>query len=86
MQGLAAAREAVGQFEASGTPWLRPPDFYAEMVKSDDHMKRVKAQLMHEQSTLEAAEERCVCCEAMQAYGHRVHSWSISAQRAGPGC
>ena len=60
VQGLAAARQAVGKYEASGTPWLRPPDYYAEMVKSDDHMQRVKAQLMHEQSTLEAAEERCV--------------------------
>ena len=58
LQGLAAAREAVGKFEASGTPWLRPPDYYAEMVKSDDHMQRVKAQLMHEQTNLEAAEDR----------------------------
>ena len=61
MQGLSAARQAVGMFEKSGTPWLRPPDYYAEMVKSDEHMKRVKAQLMHEQHTLEAAEERCAC-------------------------
>ena len=37
---------------------MRPPDYYAEMVKSDDHMKRVKAQLMHEQTQLEAGEER----------------------------
>ena len=39
-------------------PWRRPADYYAEMVKSDAHMARVKAQLMHEQAQIEAADER----------------------------
>lgn len=39
-------------------PWRRPADYYAEMAKSDMHMARVKAQLMHEQAQIEAADER----------------------------
>ncbi|EIE20095.1 eukaryotic rRNA processing [Coccomyxa subellipsoidea C-169] len=57
-QALAAARGAVGKLEAAGTKWLRPPDYYAEMVKSDEHMARVKAQLMHEQGEIEGAQDR----------------------------
>lgn len=58
VQALAAAREAAGKLEAAGVPWQRPADYYAEMVKSDEHMARVKAQLMHEQSEIAGAEER----------------------------
>ena len=57
-QALAAAREAAGQLEAAGVPWQRPPDYFAEMVKSDAHMARVKAQLMHAQGEIAGAEER----------------------------
>lgn len=57
---MTAARSAAGKLEAAGTKWLRPPDYYAEMVKSDEHMARVKAQLMHEQGEIESAQERCV--------------------------
>ncbi len=59
-QALAAARGAVKKLEATGTKWQRPPDYYAEMVKSDEHMARVKAQLMHEQGEIEGAQERWV--------------------------
>ena len=48
------------KLEATGTKWQRPPDYYAEMVKSDEHMARVKAQLMHEQGEIEGAQERWV--------------------------
>lgn len=58
-QALAAARGAVRKLEQQGTKWQRPPDYYAEMVKSDEHMARVKAQLMHEQAEIEGAQERC---------------------------
>ena len=57
-QALDAAQQAARRFEGAGTPWLRPPDYYAEMVKSDDHMARVKEQLMYEQRQIEGAEER----------------------------
>lgn len=58
MQALGAAKEAIAKFKEDGTPWLRPPDYYAQMVKSDDHMARVKQQFMHEQKVIEETEER----------------------------
>eukprot|EP00891_Asterochloris_glomerata_P006027 jgi/Astpho2/6027/fgenesh1_pm.00084_%23_13_t len=57
-QALGAAQAAIRRFEKAGTKWQRPPDFYAEMVKSDQHMARVKEQLMHEQQNMEQADER----------------------------
>ena len=64
-QALGAAQEAIRKFEAASTPWQRPPDYYAEMVKNDDHMAKVKQQLMHEQEQMEAVEQRyeqALCC------------------------
>ena len=59
VQALESAKEAIGKFEGQGIPWRRPPDFYAEMVKRDDHMAKVKEQLLFEQRQLEQADERC---------------------------
>lgn len=38
--------------------WQRPHDYYAEMVKSDGHMARIKQQLVYEQKQIEEADER----------------------------
>ena len=39
-------------------PYLRPSDFYAEMVKPDAHMARVKDALIREKSRMDAVEGR----------------------------
>lgn len=57
-QALSAAQEAVTKFESLGIKWQRPPDYYAEMAKTDQHMAKVKEQLMFEQKQIELAEER----------------------------
>ena len=57
-QALAAAKSAISKFEEAGVPWRRPVDYYAEMVKSDDHMTKVKEQLLYEQQVIETAEQR----------------------------
>jgi rRNA-processing protein EBP2 len=61
-QAQTAAEEAIERFTAAGTTWQRPADYYAESVKSDGHMAKVKQQLMYEQNLIEEAEQRCVCC------------------------
>jgi rRNA-processing protein EBP2 len=58
MQALASTHEAIRKFESAGSHWLRPTDYYAEMVKTDQHMAKVKEQLMFEQKQIELAEER----------------------------
>ena len=62
-QALDAAKTAVQRLEKGGKRWQRPPDYYAEMVKSDEHMARVKSQLMREQTQIAEAQERCVRAE-----------------------
>lgn len=57
-QALAAAKSAVSKFEEAEIPWSRPTDYYAEMVKSDEHMARVKEQLLYEKNVIETAEQR----------------------------
>lgn len=53
-----AAEQAIAKFDQAGVPWHRPPDYYAESVKSDSHMAKVKQQLMFEQQAIEEAEQR----------------------------
>ena len=48
----------MGKLDAAGIAWQRPPDYYAEMVKSDAHMGRIKEQLVYEQRQIEQAEGR----------------------------
>lgn len=57
-QALEGAREAFGKFQSMGLPFLRPSDYYAEMVKSDAHMVKVKGRLLSEKRRTEESEER----------------------------
>ena len=59
MQALGAARAAIVGMEAAGVAWQRPADYYAEMVKSDDHMLKVREQLAFEQTSIAEAAQRC---------------------------
>ena len=45
-QALGSANEAIRRLKELGVPVKRPRDYYAEMVKSDEHMKRVRAELI----------------------------------------
>ncbi len=58
MQALLGAQKGVQTLQDRGIPWLRPPDYYAEMVKSDGHMANIKQRLVYEQKQIEEAEER----------------------------
>ena len=57
-QALASTTETIRRLVAAGVPWRRPRDYYAEMVKSDEHMGKVKAQLVAEQKAIQGMEER----------------------------
>ncbi|CAH9141030.1 unnamed protein product [Cuscuta epithymum] len=57
-QALQGTREAYLKFQSAGLPFLRPSDYYAEMVKSDVHMEKVKGRLLAEKKNIEEAEER----------------------------
>ncbi|XP_008783111.1 probable rRNA-processing protein EBP2 homolog [Phoenix dactylifera] len=57
-QALDGTRQAFEKLQSMGIPFLRPPDYYAEMVKSDGHMLKVKGKLLVEKKKIEEAEER----------------------------
>ena len=58
VQALVGAQKGVQTLQDRGVAWLRPPDYYAEMVKSDGHMANIKQRLVYEQKQIEEAEER----------------------------
>ena len=72
-RALASAEAAVSKLKALGIPTRRPDDFYAEMVKSDEHMKRVRAELIFEQTKQETTDERRKARE-QKRYGKQVQA------------
>ena len=75
-RALASAELAVSKLKALGVATRRPDDFYAEMVKSDEHMKRVRAELIFEQTKQETTDERRKAREQKQ-YGKQVQAEKI---------
>ncbi|KAD2805409.1 hypothetical protein R6Q59_007037 [Mikania micrantha] len=57
-QALEGTRQAFVKFQTLGLPFLRPTDYYAEMVKTDTHMEKIKGRLLFEKRRIEEAEER----------------------------
>jgi len=56
-QALYAAVEAQKRATAQGLAFHRPADFFAEMVKTDEHMERVRQKLLDERAGIKASEE-----------------------------
>jgi rRNA-processing protein EBP2 len=56
-QSLSAVKEARGLLKAEGAPFSRPKDYFAEMVKADEHMAKIKAKLIDEAAGKKAAAE-----------------------------
>jgi hypothetical protein len=57
-QALHSANQARKLAAAANFPFSRPNDFFAEMVKSDAHMERIRVRLLSESSALKRAEEK----------------------------
>jgi len=47
------ARRGVIKAKRAGLPLLRPEDYFAEMVKTDEHMGKIKANLLTQKSVIE---------------------------------
>ncbi|KAF2429768.1 eukaryotic rRNA processing [Tothia fuscella] len=56
-QSLSAVKAARGLLKAEGVSFARPADYFAEMVKSDEHMGRVKAKLVDTAASKKASSE-----------------------------
>ena len=53
----AAANSARGLLKNEGIPFTRPGDYFAEMVKNDEHMNKIKKKLYDEAAGKKAAAE-----------------------------
>jgi rRNA-processing protein EBP2 len=72
-QGLECAREAYLKLQELDVPFLRPADYYAEMIKSDTHMLKIKDKLLFQKRQMEESEERRKQREAKK-YGKEVQA------------
>ncbi|EIM19426.1 Ebp2-domain-containing protein [Wallemia mellicola CBS 633.66] len=55
-QSLDAVNKAKPEILKSGTPFTRPTDFFAEMVKTDVQMEKIRQKMLDEKSNIEASE------------------------------
>ncbi|KAF2468821.1 Ebp2-domain-containing protein [Lindgomyces ingoldianus] len=56
-QSLSAVKDAQAKLKKEGVPFSRPADYFAEMVKSDEHMGKIKQKLVDEAAGKKAAAE-----------------------------
>lgn len=56
-QSLSAVKSARELLKKEGVSFSRPVDYFAEMVKSDEHMGRVKAKLVDTAASKKASSE-----------------------------
>jgi rRNA-processing protein EBP2 len=80
-RALAAVLAAGAHLVAAGIPVRRPDDYYAEMVKNDAHMRKVKDKLFFEQRELEAKAERRRDRDNKQ-YGKQVQVEKLKERKA----
>lgn len=57
-QALHCAQEAKNLAAKHNLPFTRPSDYFAEMVKSDAHMERIRQRLLDESATIKRSEEK----------------------------
>jgi rRNA-processing protein EBP2 len=56
-QCLSAVKDARGRLKKEGVSFSRPADYFAEMVKSDEHMGKIKQKLIDEAAGKKASAE-----------------------------
>lgn len=56
-QGLDAVNQGKATLLKLKVPFLRPMDYFAEMVKSDEHMDKLKSKLLQEAANKKASED-----------------------------
>lgn len=70
-QAQGAVLEALPRLKALGIPTKRPEDYFAEMAKSDGHMKKVREKLISKQTSMELSEKAKKLRE-QRKYGKQV--------------
>jgi rRNA-processing protein EBP2 len=79
-QALQCVSVASELFSQDGLPYKRPDDFFAEMIKSDDHMHKVKSSLLREKRVIDEAQERRKI-RTQKKYGKQVQQNVLSERK-----
>ncbi|KAJ8040171.1 putative rRNA-processing protein EBP2 [Holothuria leucospilota] len=79
-QAQAAVLEALPQLNKLNVQTKRPADYFAEMAKSDAHMKRVREKLIERQIALEKSEKAKKLRE-LKKFGKSVQQEVLSARQ-----
>lgn len=78
-QAQAAVLEGIPRLHRLNVPTKRPDDYFAEMVKSDEHMKKVRENLLSKQLSIERS-EKAKKLRAMRKFGKQVQQ-EVSSRR-----
>jgi rRNA-processing protein EBP2 len=79
-QSLWAANHARALFVAADKPFTRPTDYFAETVKTDEHMERVRTSLMDQHNSIKASEE-AKRMRYLKKYGKKVQVAKIQERQ-----
>ena len=74
-QAQAAVAIARQKLETMKVPYLRPDDYYAEMLKSDGHMQRIRDTLLFEERKMAAFQRR------KKAQEHKKFGKQLNAEK-----
>jgi rRNA-processing protein EBP2 len=77
---LEGALEAQKRVLAAGIPFERPEDYFAEMIKTDEQMDRIKKDLVEEASVIKKKEEARKIRE-MRKFGKQIQSQKIQERQ-----
>ncbi|KAL0239173.1 hypothetical protein PCE1_004864 [Barthelona sp. PCE] len=79
-QALSGYLKGRAQCAKEDIPCDRPRDYFAEMLKSDDHMARIKKRLISEEAKITKAQERRQQREFRKKGKKKMRAESITAQ------
>jgi len=80
-QALDAARLGKEKVLATGLPFSRPDDYFAEMVKSDAHMLKVRQRLLDEEQSIKASEDAKKQRE-LKKFGKKIQVETLKQRQA----
>lgn len=80
-RALHAWNVAEKKFKIAKVATERPKDYYVEMLKSDEHMRRVRANIMNETHAVEAS-EKAKKLRQMKKYGKKVQVQVLEKRQA----
>jgi len=70
---LEATKLGIKRLDDEKIPFMRPNDFFAEMIKPDEHMARIKDRLLNEKKRMQAVEDR-IKHKAEKKYSKKVQA------------